>query len=464
MNRFHGMRKAVIGSIVLSCVAVWLPPFPAVSAATPPAKPAEGLQILDVLQNAITSLAERVKPTVVNVLPGDQSGRSGSPRERTPNTPGSGSGFFIDETGYIVTNNHVVGDATEVSVRLSDRTSYSADIVGRDPDTDLALLKIRNADRRFPSVTFGDSSGVKVGQWVIAVGNPFGLDRTVTLGVVSGVGRENMNLSRYENFIQTDASINPGNSGGPLFNTKGEVVGINTAIINFAQGIGFAIPSNMAERIIEQLKTQGKVVRGWLGVGIQPVTSELASKFKVDEGTGVLVNEVFENNPADEAGLKPGDVITKVDGKTVNSPNQLSRMIASLSPGDTATLEIIRDGDHQDLTVAIGKRDENPVVASLPPSQEEVKLGIDVQNLTPDLAEKFKLEEEQGVLVTNVEQESIAHTEGLRKGDLIKEVNREDVKSVREFSNRLGKVRPGDTVLLRVIRESRAFYVVLKTQ
>ncbi|MEK9140955.1 MAG: trypsin-like peptidase domain-containing protein, partial [Nitrospirota bacterium] len=255
-----------------------------------------GIRMLEEIQAVITELAEQAKPSVVNLFPITSRLREG-PVERTPNASGSGSGLIVDSDGHIVTNNHVIGDANEIEVRFSDKTRLIAHVVGKDPDTDLAVLKV-TTDRPLPSARFGDSAGVKVGQWVLAVGNPFGLDQTVTLGVVSGIGRENINLSRYENFIQTDASINPGNSGGPLFNLRGEVIGINTAIINFAQGIGFAIPSNMAKQVIEQLLAKGKVVRGWLGVGIQPLTAELAKKFGVAEGEGVLVNEVFEKDPA----------------------------------------------------------------------------------------------------------------------------------------------------------------------
>ncbi|HEU5091339.1 MAG TPA: trypsin-like peptidase domain-containing protein, partial [Nitrospira sp.] len=276
-----------------------------------------GIRMLEEIQTVITELAEQTKPSVVNLFPIPSTGRTREgPGERTPNASGSGSGLIVDSEGHIVTNNHVIGDATEIEVRFSDKTKLIAHVIGKDADTDLAVLKV-TTDRPLPSARFGDSADVKVGQWVLAVGNPFGLDRTVTLGVVSGIGRENINLSRYENFIQTDASINPGNSGGPLFNLKGEVIGINTAIINFAQGIGFAIPSNMAKQVIEQLLAKGKVVRGWLGVGIQPLTAELAKTFGVAEGEGVLVNEVFEKDPAALAGIKPGDVIVRIDGAVV---------------------------------------------------------------------------------------------------------------------------------------------------
>ena len=419
-----------------------------------------GMRMLEDLQSVITDLAERVKPSVVNVLPAPAT-RSANPRERLPNAPGSGSGVIVDSEGHIITNNHVVGDAAEVEVRLSDKTKFTAQVIGKDPDTDLALLKI-TSDRPLPYAQLGDSTTVKVGQWVLAVGNPFGLDRTVTLGVVSGIGRENMNLSKYENFIQTDASINPGNSGGPLFNIHGEVIGINTAIINFAQGIGFAIPSNMTKQVMQQLITRGKVVRAWLGVGIQPLTTELAGKFGVNENEGVLVNEVFENDPASRAGIKAGDIITKVDGKTVDTPSSLSRLIAALDPGAAVSVEVARDGKRRLISVPLIERKETAVLASLPSPRVDLRLGIDVQDLTPDLADKFKLRDPKGVLVTKVDRGSVAMAEGLREGDLIKEVNRAEVTSASEFATAVSRAKRGETVLLRILRENRAFYVVLK--
>ncbi len=422
-----------------------------------------GIRMLEEIQSVITDLAEQAKPSVVNLFPLPSPGRPREgPGERMPNASGSGSGVIVDSDGHIITNNHVVGDATEIEVRLSDKTKLIAQVIGKDPDTDLALLKV-TADRPLPSARFGDSTTVKVGQWVLAVGNPFGLDRTVTLGVVSGIGRENINLSRYENFIQTDASINPGNSGGPLFNLRGEVIGINTAIINFAQGIGFAIPSNMAKQVIEQLLAKGKVVRGWLGVGIQPLTPELAKKFGVTEGEGVLVNEVFEKDPAAAAGIKPGDIIVRIDGTVVDSPNKLSRLIGTLPPGATSKIEVVRDLKHLMLDVPLSERRDGAVVASIPQAKTEGKLGLDVQDLTAGLADKFKLREAKGVLITKVEPNSLAQAEGLREGDLIKEVNRTEVASVGEFTSTISRVRRGDTVLLRVLRENRAFYVVLKS-
>lgn len=422
-----------------------------------------GLRVLEEIQTVITELAEQTKPSVVNLFPITTAGRlRDTSGDRTPNASGSGSGLIVDSDGHIVTNNHVIGDATEIEVRFSDKTKLIAQVIGKDPDTDLALLKVI-PDRPLPSAQFGDSSTVKVGQWVLAVGNPFGLDRTVTLGIVSGIGRENMNLSRYENFIQTDASINPGNSGGPLFNLRGEVIGINTAIINFAQGIGFAIPSNMAKHVIEQLRAKGKVIRGWLGVGIQPLTTELAKKFGVSDGEGVLVNEVFENDPAAVAGIRPGDVIVRIDGAIVDSPNKLSRLIGALTPGAQAKIDVIRDLKHVTLTILLTERRDTAAVPTAPHMQAEVKLGVEVQELTPSLAEKFKLRETKGVMIMRVESNSLAHAEGLREGDLIKEVNRTETATLADYSAAISRSRRGDTILLRVLRETRAFYVILKT-
>lgn len=454
--------------IVLLLLAIVLTLSSAIAAAGSESDPtatraSSGLRLLEEMQTAITELAESAKPSVVNLFPLSGLGRAReTPPERIPNSPGSGSGVIIDADGHIVTNNHVIGDATEIEVRLSDKSTLIGQVIGKDPDTDLALIKV-TADHPLAYAKFGDSTSVRVGHWVLAVGNPFGLDRTVTLGVVSGIGRENINLSRYENFIQTDASINPGNSGGPLFNLRGEVIGINTAIINFAQGIGFAIPSNMAKQVIQQLLAKGRVVRGWLGVGIQPLTPELARKFGVHEGEGVLVNEVFEKDPAASAGIRPGDIITKIDGTPVDTPNRLSRIVAGLLPGATAKVEVVRDQQRVILDVGLTERRDTAVVASLPQARTEVKLGLDLQELTAGLADKFKLRESKGVLVTKVEPGSLAQSEGLREGDLIKEVNRAEVNSVSEFTTAISKVRRGETVLLRVLREHRAFYVVLKS-
>ena len=449
------IRKLTVSGLAM---VLWLVP---VAPAIP--QESDGKRIVEQIQNVFIDLADRVKPAVVNIAPVATSSRSSeTPRERGPNSPGTGSGVIVDKQGLIVTNNHVVGDAKEVEVRVSTRHKFIGQVIGRDPDTDLAIVQISTKED-LPVVPFGDSSKVKVGQWVMAVGNPFALDRTVTVGVVSGLERDAVRLSRYEAFIQTDASINPGNSGGPLFNLNGEVIGINTAIINFAQGIGFAIPSNMVQQVVSQLRASGKVVRGWLGIGIQEVTLELAAKFGLKDTDGVLVNDVFENEPAARAGLKPGDIITKVGGRPVESPSALSRTVAGLNPGAKIEIEVIRGGERLQLTAETGERKEDTVVAAIPPppAPPELKLGLNVQELTPELAEKFKIKDKKGVLVSKVESGSAAQEQGLREGDLIKEVNRQPVTTSEEYKVALNQVKKGDSVLLRVVRENRAFYSVL---
>jgi serine protease Do len=459
-GRDRHMQRQVLGWVALSSLLLFGP-----SGIAQAAEPS-GLRMLEEIQTELINLAERVKPAVVNIAPlSSLTAKPGEgPRERGgPNNPGTGSGVIVDKDGIVVTNNHVVGDAKEVEVRLSDRSKFVGQVIGRDPDTDIAIVKI-NTTTGLPTVPFGDSSKVRVGQWVIAVGNPFALDRTVTLGVVSGLERDAVRLSRYEAFIQTDASINPGNSGGPLFNIKGEVIGINTAIINYAQGIGFAIPSNMVQQVVNQLRAHGKVVRGWLGVGIQEVTAELAAKFGIKETDGILVNDVFENEPAARAGLKPGDIIAKVDGHRIETPAGLSRSVAGLSPGTKVELEIIRNGERRNLAVDLGERKEDAVVAALPapaPPQPEVKLGLSVQDLTAELADKFKIKDQKGVLISKVDPGSVAQEQGLREGDLIKEVNRQLVATTEEFKSAVAQAKKGESVLLRVVRENRAFYSVL---
>ncbi len=452
------LRRILIVVVLAGLLAT--PPAEARAAVSPESQSpgVRGLRMLHEIEAALTDLAERVSPSVVSIAP------SSSPdlaKERFRNPRGAGSGVIVSPDGFIVTNNHVVGDAEGVEVRIHDGTKYQGHVVGKDADTDLALVKI-SPRGAVPAAALGDSEEVKIGQWALAVGNPFGLDRTVTLGVVSGIGRQDINLSRYENYIQTDSSIFPGNSGGPLFNLNGEIIGINTAVINSVQGIGFAIPSNMVKQVVHQLRVQGKVVRGWLGVGIQQVTSELGKKFGVEEGQGVLVNEVFENDPAAQSGIQPGDIITSVDGTPVESPKSLSRVIAGLKPGDTARIEVIRNKESMKLDVAVTERRDARVVAALPRPSGEEKLGLHVEDPTPELVQRFKLGDNEGVVISKVDQGSLAQTEGLRAGDLIKELNRRDVASAKQFSDAMALVKRGETILLRVLRESRAFYVVLR--
>ncbi len=455
--RFQKTIKLKVFALMVMILCLSLNATPSWSKESP-----SGVKILEDFESALVDMAEHVKPAVVNISPVTPKVSGPIPQrpgQKPPEAPSSGSGVIVDKKGYIVTNNHVVGDATEVEVRFSDKSHLQGKVVGKDPDTDLAVVKVTSS-KDLPFVPLGDSTKMKVGQWVMAVGNPFGLDRTVTIGVISGLGRENVNLSRYEDFIQTDASINPGNSGGPLFNLKGEVIGINTAIINFAQGIGFAIPSNIVQQVMPQLIERGKVIRGWLGVGIQQLTADLAEKFSVDENTGVLVNEVFEGDPASRAGIQPGDIITKVEGKTVETPSTLAKIIAGFTPGHKAKVEILRDGKKQQLTVELGEKKEEATLASLP-KEPEAFLGLNVQTLTPELAERFRLKEDKGVLITKIEPDSPAEQD-LREGDLIKEIDHEPINSVEDFNRIAVKLKDSDNILIRVVREGRAFYVVLK--
>jgi len=428
-----------------------------------------GISFLENSQNVFVQLAKRVTPSVVTISPlNDMPHAMLLPNEekkgKPPRTPsGAGSGVIIDNAGFIITNSHVVGEDAKVKVQLSDKTEYTGVVVGRDVDTDLAVVKIV-AEKELPSVLLGDSKKVEVGQWVMAVGNPFGLDRTVTIGIVSGLGRENINLSRYENFIQTDASINPGNSGGPLFNIQGQVIGINTAIINVAQGIGFAIPSNMAQTISQQLIQKGKVTRGWLGVGIQPLTTELSRKFNVKEEEGILVNEVFKSDPADIGGILPGDIILKVEEEGVGTTNSLARVIAGYAPGARITIEFIRNGKKQKRTLELGEKKEEGAITAAIPKAPELFFGLSVQNVTPENIKEFDLQEEKGIVIVGVLEGSPAESEGLKKGDLIKEIEGEEMANLDDFKRFTEKAKMTEPVLLRMSRDNRSFYIVLKKQ
>ncbi len=375
-------------------------------------------------------------------------------------TQSLGSGFIIDENGYILTNNHVVENAEEIIVKLSDEREFKAEIVGRDPKTDIALIKIENHDH-LPVVNIGDSDKIQVGEWVLAIGNPFGVGQTVTAGIVSATGRE-IGSGPYDDFIQTDASINPGNSGGPLFNTRGEVIGINSAIYTPSGGnvgIGFSIPINMAKRIIPQLKEKGSVTRGWLGVSLQQITKELAESFKLPSAKGALVGSVVKDSPAEKAGIKRGDVIIEFDGKKINKMRSLPSIVAMTPVGKKVKIKVIREGKVKTLKVKIEKMKDGELAKAGGPINN---LGMSVQELTPDIAEQLGLETTEGVIVVRVERGSPSHRGGLRRGDVIIQINRHDIKNIDDYRSAMRKFKKGDTALFLIIRGSSSFYAAIR--
>jgi serine protease Do len=371
-----------------------------------------------------------------------------------------GSGFIIDKDGLILTNNHVVEKTDEIEVILADKSRFTAKIIGRDPKTDLALIRI-DADRPLQSLNLGDSEKLEVGDWVVAIGNPFGLGNTVTAGIVSAKYRQ-IGAGSYDNFIQTDASINPGNSGGPLLNTLGEVIGINTAIFSQSGGsvgIGFAIPVNMAKDIIPQLK-KGKVVRGWLGVMIQKITPELKDKLGLADEKGALVADVVADGPAEKAGIERGDVIVTFDGREIKEMNELPYVVASTPVGKTVTVEALRKGREKQFKVEVGElKDEKeaPVVSEARPN-----LGMTLKEITPEMARNFRLTEMSGLVVVQVENNTPAAEAGISPGDVILEVDQDRVKDLEQFNRKIGNYKAGDTVLFLINRRGTTLYITLK--
>jgi serine protease Do len=386
----------------------------------------------------------------------------GEDMQREFKQPSLGSGFIIDKDGFVVTNNHVIEDADQIKVKLKDQREFDAKIVGRDPNTDIALLKIESGDN-LPAIKLGDSDALEVGQWVLAIGSPFGLEHTVTAGIVSAKGRV-IGSGPYDDFIQTDASINPGNSGGPLLNLKGEVIGINTAIIASGHGIGFAIPINLAKDIIVALKNEGEVTRGWLGVAIQDLSSDMAEYYEIEQKQGVFVTDVFEGDPADQAGIQRKDIILELNGEKIKTTRQLTAMIAKIAVGESATVKILRDGKEKTVQVTIGKRPEERLAARGPQKERQEEFGISVSNLTPEIAQRFNTDEADGVIVTQVESGSKGDNADVRVGDIIKEINRQPIKNESDYQAALAKVVPGEPVNLFIRRKDAGFLVAKLTK
>jgi serine protease Do len=382
-------------------------------------------------------------------------GPGGPPHKRE----GAGSGFVISESGYIVTNNHVIADMDEIIVAFREGDELPAHVVGRDPKTDIALIKV-DAKKKLSAIALGDSDALRPGDWVVAVGNPYGLEHTVTAGIVSALHRREIVGGSYDDFIQTDAAINPGNSGGPLINMRGEVIGINTAINPRANTIGFAVPINMAKQILPQLRSDGRVTRGWLGVVIQGINAELAESFKLDSEQGALVSRVVHDGPADKAGVERGDVIVEFDGEPIEEWRDLPRVVAATPIEEAVQVVVIRDGKRKNLRVKIGALEEPNLAQADTTRKSPGVYGLRAQDLTPEIASQIGIDEEDGVIITEVAPGSPAAEAGLQRGDVIIEVDREEVKNTDDLQ---AKLEGDDENLLILIRRGDAtLYVPMK--
>jgi serine protease Do len=431
------------------------------------------------------TLAEQLKPSVVNISTA-KTLKPRSPAYHGPQRPEQelfdefferffrdlpqsprkerslGTGFIISDDGYILTNDHVVDGADEIKVKLSDGRVFTGTVRGLDPKLDLALIKIE-AGKQLPVARLGDSDRLRIGEWVMAIGNPFGLEQTVTVGIVSAKGRV-IGAGPYDDFIQTDASINPGNSGGPLFNVNGEVVGINTAIVAGGQGIGFAIPVNMAKQVVTQLRESGKVTRGWLGVVVQPLSEELAQSFGLDRPRGSLVSEVVKASPAERAGIKRGDVILSFAGQAIDERNDLPKVVAATPVGKSVKVIVFRDGREHELKVEVGKlAEEGGQLAEQGATGGE--LGLAVADLTPELARRYELDPaSRGIVITAIETGSSAASANLRPGDLVLEMDGRNVDSVKAFEAAVARIGKGKVLRLLIQRRNTLFYTTVRTE
>jgi len=485
------------GILFLSAVGASNKPVYEIKGQTPPASSVlnpQGKELLNQFSTAFEAAADKINPSVVPIFSeqvtkinnpfgsaedpfrqffGDDffkhffGNENGNGQKQTVHA--LGSGVIVSNDGYILTNNHVVDGADKLTVVLKDKKEYVAKVIGRDPQSDVAVIKIDAKD--LPAASLGNSDDVRVGQWVIAVGNPFQLMHTVTAGIISAKGRSSVNLAEYEDFLQTDASINMGNSGGALADLDGNVIGINTAILNPTGtggnvGIGFAIPINMAKNVMNQLITNGKIVRGYLGIIPQDINDNLANALDLKSNEGSLVGDVTPDGPADKGGLKRGDIIMSIDGTKIENSTQLRNIVAATEPGREVKVEILRDSKKMEKDIKLGERPTD--LASNKEGTEKTEkstsktLGLSVETLTGNIASKLGYEDDHGVVVTGVEPGSPAEEAGIRQNDLIKEVNRTTVSSVREFEKMIEKVKKGDDMAFLVRRGQNTFFVALQ--
>ncbi len=488
MNNWKGTRmrnrtrmKLVVhcGAVLLTLSVAGLSVLPGPDLARAAVPPAVG--------GGFSEIVKRVMPAVVNIAvtgdrrqrplpPGPFGGPPGPPPPAPPSPPGrpgsAGSGVIIGTDGYIVTNNHVVENASQMTVTLYDKREFEAKIVGNDPKSDLAVIKIEADD--LPALDWADHEKLEVGNLVLAVGSPFGLSSTVTLGIISAMGRGNVGIADYEDFIQTDAAINPGNSGGALVNMQGELIGINTAIFSRtggSEGIGFAIPGSIAIDIVESLRTSGRVVRGWMGIAIQEVNPDLAKSFKLPEARGgVLISDVNENGPSAKAGLKRGDVIIGFDGKNVENVSQLRNIVARTKVGQDSEVKIIREGEEQLVVVKVGERPPDEMLArrTPPPEPETVKppdnvlASLRVQALDPEVMSQMNIPSDTtGVLINHVKPGSAAEAAGLQRGDVVQEVNHQVIKSLEDYRAITAKIKKEEMAVLLLSRQGNNLFVAV---
>ncbi len=483
----------ILGLVVASDLG-WLPIGHAVPDAPTVAKPAALPPPAAGFDRNFVEVAKAVTPSVVNIsttrisrLPEGHGGapfddpffrrffgdelfrRFEAPKDRRERS--LGSGVIADANGYIITNNHVVSKADEIRILFSDKRSLTAKVVGTDPKTDIAVIKVDAKD--LPVIPWADSDKLQVGEYVLAVGNPFGLNQTVTMGIISAVGRANVGIAEYEDFIQTDAAINPGNSGGALVNARGELIGINTAIFSQSggyMGIGFAVPSNMVRSVMEQLIKGGKVVRGYLGVSIQELTRDLARQFGTADTQGVLISDVLADSPAKRAKLERGDIVVEFDGRAVENPTQFRNLVAQTPIGKKVHVKLLRSGKERDLEVTIAEQpktmaqSESPVDESGETRSAGAFAGMDVRELTPELARRFNLprDGQGGVIVARIAEGSPAGEAGLQVGDLVTEINRKPITGLRDFQNVTGSLAAKDPALVLVVRNGRNLYLTIK--
>jgi serine protease Do len=453
--------------------------------------PQQGRKVLDQVSAAFEQAAASVNPSVVPIFSeakvavqsplGDQGdplrqffgdqfferffGDEGVGGQRTVRA--LGSGVIASADGYILTNNHVVENAEMLTVVLNDGTRKEAKVIGADPQTDLALVKIDA--QNLPAATLGDSDEVKIGQWVIAVGNPFELLHTTTAGIISAKGRSSVGISAYEDFIQTDAAINPGNSGGALADLDGRVIGINSAIstpTGGSVGLGFAIPINMAKNVMQQLQEHGKVVRGYLGVVLQPLTPELKTALGLESDMGVLIGDVVEGSPAEQAGVQRGDVVTEIDGEPVTEVGRLRNLVAGMMPGTKVQLGIERSGRKQTLQVTLGELPQTSQASAAPNEQggapNPERLGLAVEDLTPELAQQLGVQAGQGAVIARVQPGSAAEEAGLQRGDVIEEVNRKKIDSAQALVETVQSLKSGETAAFLVRRGDTSSFVAIR--